>query len=95
MIVTSHFDVLEITDENTGYIRTSWVLNPFPQNTIRTRLIVKQSSISPLQFKVKLQSQYSGEAQTSVKNDHEFKDWDRILNTYTDMFSELQARLTN
>lgn len=95
MIVTSHFDVLEITDENTGYIRTSWVLNPFAQNTIRTRLIVKQSSVEPLQFKVKLQSQQSGRAQTSVKNDHEFKDWDRILNTYKDIFSELQARLIN
>jgi hypothetical protein len=95
MIVTTHFDVLEITDKDTGYIRTSWVLKTFRQNTVRTRLIVKQSSISPLQFKIKLQSQFSGSAQTSVKDDQYYKDWDRVLNTYKDILNEAQTRLKN
>ena len=92
-IVTSKFDVIETSDKSTGYMRTSWVSQSFTQNTIRTRLVIKSAGTSPLKYKVKLISEYSGQAATSVKNDELFKTWDRILRKYDDIISELQSRL--
>lgn len=47
-IVMSYFDVIEVTDRETGYLRTSWVIQSFTQNTIRTRVIIKLGSSNPL-----------------------------------------------
>jgi hypothetical protein len=66
---------------------------PIMQNTIRTRLIIKESSSEPLVFKVKLISEESNLPLTSVKSDELYKEWDRVLRSYSDIISELQARL--
>lgn len=92
-IVLNYIDVIEMTDKETGYLRTAWSLQTFQQNTIRTRMIVKESSSNPLVFKVKLVSEESGNTMTSVKDDHLFKEWDRVLRSYTNAFSEFQARV--
>ncbi|MCM5661598.1 hypothetical protein [Galbibacter mesophilus] len=92
-IVLNYIDVIEMTDKETGYLRTAWSLQTFKQNTIRTRMIVKESSTSPLVYKVKLVSEESGEPLTSVKNDHLFKEWDRVLRSYDHTISEFQARI--
>jgi len=92
-IITSYFDVIEVTDRETGYLRTSWVLQTFKQNTVRTRLIVKLGSTDPLTYKVKLVSEQSGIPQTSVKSDELFKEWDRVLRKYKEVIHELQTRL--
>jgi hypothetical protein len=94
-IVTSYFDVIEVTDKETGYLRTSWVTKNFSQNTIRTRIIVKLGSDSPLTYKLKLVSEQSGQPQTSVKNDEMFKEWDRILRKYREVIHEVQSRLAS
>jgi len=92
-ITMNYFDNIELADKETGYIRTSWNSKNFLNNTIRTRIIVKQADISPLKYTIKLVSEYSGEAKTSVKEDESFLPWDRILNTYKDVISEYQSRL--
>ncbi len=92
-IITSYFDVIEVTDRETGYLRTSWVVQQFQQNTIRTRIIVKLGSTDPLTYKVKLVSEYSGQPQTSVKSDELFHEWDRILRKYKEVIHEIQSRL--
>jgi hypothetical protein len=92
-IVLNYIDVIEMTDKETGYLRTSWSLKSFKYNTIRTRIIVKEYSDEPLIFKVKLVSEYSGSARTSVKSDEYFKEWDRVLRKYSNIISELQARI--
>ncbi|WP_373055861.1 hypothetical protein [Zunongwangia sp. H14] len=92
-IVLNYIDVIEMTDKETGYLRTAWSLQTFQQNTIRTRMIVKESSSSPLTFKVKLVSEESGDAMTSVKSDHLYKEWDRVLRSYNNVIPEFQARL--
>jgi hypothetical protein len=94
-IVTSYFDVIEVTDKETGYLRTSWVTKNFTQNTIRTRIIVKLGSDNPLTYKIKLVSEQSGQPQTSVKNDEIFKEWDRILRKYREVIHEVQSRLAS
>lgn len=92
-IVLSYLDVIEITDKETGYIRTAWQLKTFQQNTIRTRIIVKQSSDDPLAFKIKLVSEQSNLPLTSVKSDELFREWDRVLRKYKDVIQEAQSRL--
>jgi hypothetical protein len=92
-IVLSYIDVIEMTDKETGYLRTSWSLKTFRQNTVRTRMIVKESSSDPLTFKVKLVSEASGIPMTSVKSDELYKEWDRVLRSYSNVISEFQARV--
>jgi hypothetical protein len=93
-IITSYFDVIEVTDRETGYLRTSWVVQTFKQNTIRTRMIVKLGNSDPLSYKVKLISEQSGQPMSSVKSDELFKEWDRVLRKYKEVVNEIQTRLT-
>ncbi|CAL67587.1 hypothetical protein [Christiangramia forsetii] len=92
-IVLNYIDVIEMTDKETGYLRTAWSLQTFKQNTIRTRMIVKESNSNPLVFKIKLVSEESGNSMTSVKSDHLYKEWDRVLRSYDDAIGEFQARV--
>lgn len=92
-IVLSYIDVIEMTDKETGYLRTAWSLKTFMQNTIRTRIIIKETSTEPLVFKIKLVSESSGLPLTSVKSDELYKEWDRVLRSYSDVIGEFQARL--
>jgi len=92
-IITSYFDVIEVTDRETGYLRTSWVMQTFKQNTIRTRMIVKLGNSDPLTYKIKLVSEQSGQPQTSIKSDELFREWDRILRKYKEVIHEIQTRL--
>jgi len=92
-IILSYIDVIEMTDKETGYLRTAWSLKTFRQNTVRTRIIVKEASFDPLVFKVKLISEASGLPMTSVKSDELYKEWDRVLRSYSNIISEFQARI--
>lgn len=92
-IITSHFDVIEVTDRETGYLRTSWELQSFQQNTIRSRLIVKLGNSDPLVYKVKLVSEESRVPGTSVKSDELFREWDRVLRRYENIIEEMRTRL--
>jgi len=92
-IITSYFDVIEVTDRETGYLRTSWVVQSFQQNTIRSRVIVKLGNSDPLAYKVKLVSEESRAPGTSVKNDELFREWDRVLRKFENIQEELRSRL--
>ncbi|MDD4372700.1 MAG: hypothetical protein PHG67_02150 [Bacteroidales bacterium] len=92
-IVVSYIDAIEITDKETGYIRTSWEVQSYTQNTVRTRIIVKLGSEDPLAFKIKLVSEISRQPLTSVKADELFREWDRVLRKYANLNSEIQSRL--
>ncbi len=92
-IVTGAFDILEIADKETAYIRTAWSVKYFKNNPIRTRVIVKLGDTNPLKYVVKIVSEESGKASTSIKEDDQFKSWDRVLNTYKDFINEMQSRL--
>ena len=92
-IVTSAFDIIETSDKDAGYMRTSWAVQNFNYNTVRTRVIIKSAGTEPLKYKIKIVSEDSGQAQTSVKDDEKFKTWDRILKKYSGLIEELQTRL--
>lgn len=92
-VILGKFDVLEITDKETGYMRTAWEVTKFQHSVVRTRVIVKIGSTSPLKYVVKVASEYSDEEGVTVKDDEKFQEWDRLLNTYKDIINEMQARL--
>lgn len=92
-IITSHFDALETIDKETGYVRTAWSVQTFKQKIVRTRLILKLSSSSPLTYKVKLVSEDSFGTNVSVKDDEKFKLWDRVLRKYDGVIPEIQSRI--
>ncbi len=93
-IITGYFDVLEVTDKSTGYIRTSWNIQSFKNVTIRTRVIIKTSSAdNSLKYKVKIISEMADKPNVSAKDDEKFKPWDRVLKKYNDLVPELQNRL--
>lgn len=94
-IVTDYFDAIEVSDKETSYLRTSWNIQSFTQNTVRTRFIIKLANSNPLTFKVKLVSESSGETGTSPKADEKFKEWDRVLRKYQNIISDFQTRLGN
>ncbi|MGJ8592546.1 MAG: hypothetical protein ACSHXF_08355 [Aquaticitalea sp.] len=93
LIVTDYFDAIEVSDKETSYLRTAWSVQSFLQNTIRTRLIIKLANTSPLTFKVKLNSEYSGDARTSVKADELYREWDRVLRKYENVIGDFSTRL--
>jgi len=91
-IVTNYFDVIEISDRETGYLRTAWSLHSFDNASIRTRIIIKIGTLDPLSYKVKLVSEIAGPG-TSVKSDNKFTEWDRVLRTYETVIDQLTSRL--
>ncbi|MBK6330068.1 MAG: hypothetical protein IPF62_05885 [Bacteroidetes bacterium] len=91
-IVASQFDVIEVTDKTTGYLRTASDSEKFKSATIRTRLIIKSGNSSNLAFKVKLVSEI-GSVNASSRDDESFKSWDRLLRSFENIIQELQSRL--
>ncbi len=92
-IVMAEFDVLEITDKETGYIRSAWQVQSFNgESTIRTRVIVKMGDSNPLKYVIKIASERA-DGVVSVKDDQEFEEWNRILKRYQYIIGEAQARL--
>jgi len=92
-IVMSYFDVIEVTDKATGYLRTAWSVKSFPNNTIRTRIIVKVADSSSLKYVVKLCSEYSGKSGSNVNDDSLYSEWHRVLETYKNVVNDIQTRL--
>ena len=91
-VILNKFDVLEITDKDTGYMRTAWQVAYFPSSTVRTRVIIKLGSDKPLKYVAKVATEHAIGRQ-DVKNDQAFQEWGWIQNSYKDIINELQARL--
>ena len=92
-VVLDHFDVIEIADSQTGYLRTAWTANSFRAASVRTRLIVKYAGNDPLRYRIKLASEIAP-ALTSVKADERYDEWDRVLRVYDPIMDDLRSRLT-
>lgn len=92
-VVMKYFDVIEITDKATGYLRTAWSVKTFPNNTIRTRLIVKVADSSTLKYVVKLCSEASGKSGSNINDDSLYSEWHRVLETYKNVLGNIQSRM--
>ncbi|HLG33995.1 MAG TPA: hypothetical protein VI757_03885 [Bacteroidia bacterium] len=94
-ICAGYFDELVNNSRETGFLTTAWKIQSFPRRTIRTRLVVKNSSTVPLAYKVKVVSEIALQEGVSAKDDEKFKEWDRVLKKYQDVISEFQLKLGN
>jgi hypothetical protein len=94
-IVTSKFDVIDVTDKSSGYMRTAWATKTFGKATIRTRLIIKMGNSNPLLYKVKIISERSEAEKVSAKDDERFEEWDRLLRTYEGIVLRCKADCLN
>jgi len=94
-VVTNYFDDIVTSSKETGYLITAWKVQAFPKRTTRTRIVVKNSNSSPLTYKVKIATEIALNENVSVKNDEQFKEWDRVLKKYEGIISEFQVRLGN
>lgn len=98
-IIIDKFDVIEVTDKSTGYLRTAWNLYKFDGGIVRSRMILKTSKRNPLTFKIKLDSEIFFYNETKFKNhaitisDENYRPWGRVLKTYQDIISEIQNRM--
>ena len=93
--ILGKFDVLEMNDEKSGYLRTSWIGVTFKANTVRMRVIVKQASDDPLSYKIKFVSESSGRSGTAFSADEQFSAFGRILKTYDGFLDEMTTKLKN
>ena len=93
--ILGKFDVLEMNDEKSGYLRTSWIGVTFKANTVRMRVIVKMSTENPLAFKIKFVSEMSGRSGTPFSADEQYQPFGRILKKYDGFLEELMTKLKN
>jgi hypothetical protein len=94
--VLNRFEELDLNDERAGYLRTSWISNPFDNNTVRIKIIIRQTSDDPLAYKIKFFSEESGKAGTPVNNaDGLYKPFNRMLKKYDGFIEELMTKLKN
>jgi len=93
-VIYSKFDVVELADAQTGYLRTAWVYKRYASRTVRTRVIVKIKNRNPLSYSLKIQSEECSDlANLGSKDDDNYNTWNRVLNVYSDIIAEVQARL--
>jgi hypothetical protein len=93
--ILGKFDVLEMNDEKSGYLRTAWVGKTYTANTYRMRVIIKQDTNEPLAYKIKFISEASGAPRTAYSADEQFDPIGRILKTYDGFLDELITKLKN
>lgn len=93
-IIQTYYDELEQIDRETGYMRTAWVYKSYPNRTVRTRLILKINNREPLKYSVKISSEENSDrTKLDSRDDDDYKPWDRVLNQYKEIISEMQSRL--
>ena len=93
-IVQTYYDELEQIDRETGYLRTAWVYKRYANRTVRTRVILKINNREPLKYSIKISSEENSDRQRlDSRDDDDYKPWDRVLNQYKEIISEMQSRL--
>jgi len=91
--INEYFDVVEISERETGYLRTAWVEEKYKQSIVRTRLIVKLGSVNPLAYKVKIMSERSINKDYDPENNGEFVKWNRLSINYVDLIPNIRMVL--
>lgn len=93
--ILGKFDVLEMNDEKSGYLRTAWVGRSSNGSTFRCRVIVKMSAEDPLAYKIKFVSDIAYEPKLSYSADEKYQPINRIWKKYDGFLEELVTKLKN
>ena len=92
MIARKHFDIMKVSDKDTGYMQSDWVEDEIGHEYYRFRMTVAQMSIRPLIFQIEVETQklISGDEHQGCTV---YKPWNRIFTDHEDMIKEMQLRL--
>lgn len=95
-ILLNYFDEMQTTDIASGFIQTPWSYERFGESkqAVRTRVIVKQSSVSEknLTFQIKISSEEA--PLVAINNESSYREVLRILKKFEPLISEFQSRLS-
>ena len=91
-VASNHFENIETMDKDAGWIKTAWVYDDFPGQSVRTKLEIRSqySTDDKLTYKVKVYSEIS---ESNTKKDEAFEQYDRVLRKYNDLVNELQTTI--
>lgn len=91
-VAINHFENIETMDKDAGWIKTAWVYDDFPGQSVRTKLEIRSqySTDDKLTYKVKVYSEIS---ESNTKKDEAFEQYDRVLRKYNDLVNELQTTI--
>lgn len=96
-VLLNYFDEMQTTDIASGFIQTPWSYERFSESkqAVRTRVIVKQSSITEnnLSFQIKICSEEA--PLVAINNESSYREVLRVLKKYEPLISEFQTRLTS
>lgn len=91
-IVLKYFDNVEIRDKAAGWIKTSWALNEFTTQIVRTNLEVKiLMGDDDLKYRARITSEIAD--RDCGKNDQCFRKYGRVLKRYEKIIEDLQNTL--
>jgi len=93
--ISELFETLEINDNVSGWYRTAWNSEEYPDKIIRSRIEIKEipdNGDGQLKFKMLLQSQvaYKNSPDDNAKKNEDFRAWDRVLKKYSKLLSDIR-----
>lgn len=89
--ISELFETLEINDNVSGWYRTAWNAEEYPDKIIRSRVEIKEipdNGDGQLKYKFLLQSQVT--PQKTNLRDEDYKDWDRVLKKYAKLVMDIR-----
>lgn len=89
-VSTNYFDNIEVRDKSAGWIKTSWRLSKFRNQTVRTRMEVRMSFTDDevLSYRVRISVQIKD---NDCNGQNCWKSYDRVINTFEPLVQELQT----
>ena len=89
--ISELFETLEINDNVSGWYRTAWNVEEYPDKFIRSRVEIKEipdNGDGQLKYKFLLQSQVA--PKKNYLRDEDYKDWDRVLKKYAKLVMDIR-----
>lgn len=87
--LSKFFDTFDICDDASGWYRSTWHYDKFPNKIVRSRLEIKEMGNQEKRILVRMLLQSQVSAQTQNVKDDDFQDWNRVLNKYEHLFRDL------
>lgn len=89
-VCTNYFDNIEVRDKTAGWIKTSWRVSNFKEQSVRTRLEVRMSFTDEdvITYRVRLSVQIKDK---DCRGENCYKPYDRVIRTFEPMIQELQT----
>lgn len=89
-VCTNYFDNIEVRDKSAGWIKTSWRMTPFKEQTVRTRMEVRMSFTDDevVTYRARITVQIKD---NDCRGQNCYKTYDRVLRTFEPMIQELQT----